>query len=144
MKKRIIAIGLALALLLAALPTGACAEEAETDETRASNYLNAYTAYLTAGTTGHVRVNFAVYATNYMDIVGVFSITVRNDDGTIHQIIWGSTANGLERANYWCHANTYTLNLVSGNTYYCNVKVIAQDASGSDTRTITTSRITCP
>ena len=79
-----------------------------------------------------------------MTKVGVAGIIVRNNDGMIHSIIWGSTSNGLLGTNTWFHIGSYTLNLTSGNTYYCSVIVIAKDANGSDTRTITTQHVTCP
>ena len=144
LKKRILALCLVITLLIAALPVCASAEDAEPEDTRSSAYLDMYSAILSTSTTGHLKVTDLVYATDYMSAVGVFSITVRNNDGTIHQIIWGSTANGLLKANAWYHGGTYTLNLVSGNTYYCTVKIIARDANGGDTRTVTTAHVTCP
>ena len=143
-KKKIIAILLAVTMLMAALPVSVFAAEAEPEETRASDYLNAYSIYLTTGTIGHLKLVYSVQATGMMTSVGVFSITVRNNDGSIHQIIWGSTSNGLLKANSWYNIGSYTLNLTSGNTYYCTVKIIAKDATGGDTRSVITSRVTCP
>lgn len=144
MTKKIIALFLVAALLVAALPASVLAEKAEPENTRASSYLSAYSTYLKAGTAGKLRLPFVVQATGMMTQVGIFSIVVRNSDGSIYQTIWGSTANGLLKANGFYHTGVYTLNLISGNSYYCTVKFIAKDASGSDTRSMITSVVTCP
>ncbi len=145
MTKRFIALFLAVVLVFLLMPFSAFAEEEETGEPRASYYLNMYSASLySRGVTGKLQLAFEVIATGNMTMVGVFGIIVRNNDGTIHSIIWGSTSNGLVATNTWFHIGSYTLNLTSGNTYYCSVIVIAKDANGSDTRTITTQQVTCP
>jgi len=56
------------------------------------------------GTTGKLTLEFDVTAAGIMTRVGVYSIVVRNNDGTIHSTVWGSTANGLLKANTRCHA----------------------------------------
>lgn len=145
MNKRVISTLLAIVLLLTFVQFPAFATEENVDSDRASSYLNMYRASLCpSGTSGKLALDFEVVATGYMDSVGVFGIFVRNNDGTIHSTIWGSTANGLLDSNTWMHAGEYTLNLTSGNTYYCTVIVVASDANGGDTRKITTSRVVCP
>ena len=145
MRKRIISGLLAVLLLLALVPFSGFAAEEEPEAERSSSYLNSCMAILYAtGTTGKLTLEFDVTATGFMTRVGVYSIVVRNNDGTIHSTVWGSTANGLLKANAWYHAGEYTLNLTSGNTYYCTVIFIARDSTGSDTRKITTSRVVCP
>lgn len=144
MKKRIVSVLLALAIVVSLVPFSAFANEEEQDN-RASSYLNMYTAALISkGIAGKLTLAFQVVATDDMDTVGVLEIIVRNNNGTIHSIIWGSTTNGLLDSGTWIHAGSYTLNLTSGNTYYCTVVVIAQDANGGDTRRITTQHVTCP
>lgn len=145
MNKRILSALLAFAMLLSFIPFFAFATEEDSGGDRASSYLNMYGAELYASaTSGKLDLVFEVVATGFMDSVGVFGIFVRNNDGTIHSTIWGSTANGLLDTNTWYHAGVYTLNLTSGNTYYCTVIFIASDANGGDTRKITTSRVVCP
>lgn len=145
MNKRILSVLLAVVMLLTIVPFSAIATGDEPGSEKASSYLNMYTAGLNStGASGKLTVTYQVVATRFMDNVGVFGILVRNNDGTIHSTIWGSTANGLLGANTWYHAGEYTLNLTSGNTYYCTIIVIAEDANGSDTRKITTSRVVCP
>lgn len=145
MKNRVISTFLAFMLLLTIIHFPALAAEDDSGDDRASSYLSMYGAELyTTSTSGKLDLNFQVVATGTMDSVGVMSIIVRNNNGTIHSTIWGSTANGLLDSNTWLHAGDYTLNLTSGNTYYCTVVVIARDANGSDTRKITTSRVVCP
>lgn len=145
MKKRIIAVFLAFVLVIPLVPFSASAEDEVTSEPRASYYLDKYNASLySKGISGKLQLTFEVIATGYMTQVGVAGIIVRNNDGTIHRIIWGTTSNGLLDTNAWFNIGSYTLNLTSGNTYYCSVIVIAKDANGSDSRTITTQHITCP
>lgn len=145
MKKRVISALLAAVLLINVLPFSVFSAENEPDDDRASNYLNMFFSELySSGTTGKLYLDYEVVATGSMDSVGVFAIQVRNNDGTIHSTILGSTANGLLGANTWYHAGEYTLNLTSGNTYYCTVIVIARDTNGGDVRKITTSHVVCP
>jgi hypothetical protein len=143
-KNRVVAVLLAFAIVVSFLPHAVFAQE-ESHDTKASSYLNMYTASLSSkGITGKLTLTYQVFATHDMDKVGVWGIFVRNNDGTIHQFIWGTTANGLLATNTFHHLGNYTLNLTSGNTYYCTVIFVAEDANGSDTRSITTQHVTCP
>lgn len=146
MTKRIVAIILACTLLICAFPVASYAAAPEQNEIEASNYLSGYNATLYSdGTSGKLKLWYEVYAKETMSSVGVYKIVVKKSNGTIVRTIWGSTANGLLGANYWFHNGTYTIsNLTSGTSYYCAVTVIAGNSSGSDTRTITTSLVTCP
>lgn len=145
MNKRIIALLLALAIVVSITPYTVFALEDVSNGTKASSYLDMYTASLSSkGITGKLTLAYQVVATHNMVKVGVWGIVVRNNDGTIHQFIRGTTANGLLVSNDWYHLGNYTLNLTSGNTYYCTVIVVAEDAYGSDTRSITTQQIVCP
>ena len=143
MKKKIVSILLALILMISSMPVTVSAQEEE-DDPRASSYLNMYSSLDAFGVTGQLNLAYEVYATDDMVDVGVFCLIVRNSNGTIHQTIWGSTTNGLLVANTWYHLGDYTLNLTSGNTYYCSVYFIAEDANGSDVRKITTQLAVCP
>lgn len=145
MNKRLLSVFLAFAMVISFVPFSVFATGDDPGDERSSSYLNMYSAELYAtGTSGKLEVEFEVIATGYMDSVGVFGIFVRNNDGSIHSTIWGSTSNGLLDSNTWFHVGEYTLNLTSGNTYYCTVIFIARDANGSDTRKIITSRVVCP
>ena len=145
MKKQFIAMLLVFAIVISFLPCIVFAHEEETNDSKASSYLNMYSASLSSkGITGKLTLAFQVFATHTMDIVGVWGIIVRNNDGTIHNIIWGTNSNGLLASDEWFHVGSYTLNLTSGNTYYCSVIFIAEDANGGDTRRITTQHVTCP
>ena len=145
MKNRIIAMLLAFTIVVSFMPHTVFAQEEESNDTKASSYLNMYTASLSSkGITGKLTLAYQVFATRDMEKVGVWGIIVRNNDGTIYQIIWGTTANGLSTTNTWYHYGSYTLNLTSGNSYYCSVIFIAEDSNGGDTRRITTQHVTCP
>ena len=144
MKKRVISVLLAFVIVASFLPYSSFADE-EPNNPKASSYLNMYSASLSSkGVTGKLNLAFQVFATHNMSKVGVWGVYVRNSDGSIYQYIWGTTGNGLIATNTWFHAGSYTLNLISGNTYYCSVIVVAEDANGSDTRMITTQTVTCP
>ena len=145
MNKRIIALLLAIAIAVSITPFSAFALEKVSNDTKASSYLDMYTASLSSkGISGKLTLAYQVVATHNMVKVGVWGIVVRNNDGTIHQYIHGTTANGLLISNDWYHIGNYTLNLTSGSTYYCTVIVVAEDANGSDTRSITTQQVVCP
>ena len=66
------------ALLLAVvmfLPMGAKAVE-ETVQPRASDYLDAYTAYVYSAGWGNIRVYFNVTGTNYLEAIGALTIQI--------------------------------------------------------------------
>lgn len=145
MKKRIMAMILAITIVVSFMPHTVFAQEEESNDTKASSYLSMYTASLSSkGITGKLTLAYQVFATHDMEKVGVWGIYIRNNDGSIHQFIRGTTSNGLLATNTWYHYGSYTLNLTSGNTYYCTVIFVAEDANGSDTRSITTQHVTCP
>ena len=147
MIKRTFAVILVISMLFAACPVVpiTSASDVIPEEINASNYLSSYSATLySTGTTGKLKLAYQVYAKNYMTKVGIYSMVVRNSDGSVYQTIWGSVANGLQASNALYHVGTYNLSLISGHSYYCVVTVIAKNSSGSDTRTITTSLVTCP
>lgn len=145
MKKRIILIFLASLIVVLSLSNMVYAHEDDSNSTKASSYLSMYTASLTSkGISGKLNLSYQVFATHDMQKVGIWGIYVRNSNGTIQQFIRGTVANGLLTTNTWYHYGSYTLNLTSGNTYYCTVIVVAEDANGGDTRSITTQQVVCP
>lgn len=146
LNKRVLSTFLVIIMLISALPVASHAVVPGEDEIDASNYLTGYgTTLYSDGTAGKLKLWYEVYAKATMSSVGVSKIVVKKSNGTIERTIWGSTANGLQVANDWCHLGTYTIsNLTSGTSYYCVVTVIAGNSSGADTRTITTSLVTCP
>lgn len=145
MKKKVISTLLAVLLLLSVFPHPVFATEDEAEHERLSDYLNMCFAELyPSGTSGKLDLAFEVVATGNMNSIGVVSITVRNNNGSTHSTIVGSIANGLLDSNTWYHTGEYSLNLTSGNTYYCTVILGASDANGGDSRKITTSHVVCP
>lgn len=145
MKKRIVALFLAFTLIILVIPNTVFAFNEEPNDTKASSYLDMYTASLISkGITGKLTLAYQVFATHNMQKVGIWGIYIRNSNGTIHQFIRGTVSNGLLATNTWYHYGSYTLNLTSGNTYYCTVIFVAEDANGGDTRSITTQQVVCP
>lgn len=145
MVKKILTTVLVLALLLASIPFASFGAAPDQDEIEASNYFTAYGATLYSdGTTGKLKLWHEAYAKDTMNNIGVYKILVKKSNGTLVRTIWGSTANGLQATNNWYHYGTYTLSLTSGTTYYCVVTFVAGNSSGADTRTVTTTAVTCP
>lgn len=139
MKKRILAMLLALVLVAALLPLQSQAAEA-----RESSYLVTYMAVPTSGpSSGQVTVSFNVTATGEMKRVGVEKIMFyRAADDSHYKTIWGTTGNGMMFADTGFAGGSVTVNLVAGVTYYCKVTVYAKNASGYDSRTFTTRTVT--
>ena len=145
MKKRIAMLFVIITLVISLVPCSVYAFDDVPNNTKASSYLDMYGASLTSkGVSGKLTLTYQVFATHDMVKVGVWGIYVRNNNGTLLQFIRGTTANGLLVSNEWYHIGNYTLNLTSGNTYYCTVIFVAEDANGSDTRSITTQHVVCP
>lgn len=140
MKKRMLAMLLVLVLVLAMLPLHAMAQE------RASNYLSFYRASAYAGSaSGQIKLNFSVTATDTMKQVGVQKVQLyRASNDSLYKTSWGTTSNGLMFANTAFANGTYTMTGISGETYYCKVTIYASNASGWDSRTITTGTVTAP
>ena len=93
MKKRIIALFLALILVVSVVPCTVFALGEAPNDTKASSYLDMYGASLySKGVSGKLTLTYQVFATHNMDKVGVWGIYVRNNDGSIHQFIRGIIA----------------------------------------------------
>ena len=135
---RIIAVILLLCMMM---PFSAIAVEA-----RASLYLSSYFAMISKGDNeGEIVVSYSVDATDIMSEVGVKKITLYRTDGQESITIYGTTKNGLvEASTYETAGDYYFSDLTSGSYYYAVVTVYAKDASGSDSRVITTKTIQAP
>lgn len=145
MNRKVVSFFLAVIVLFSMISFVNAETVDEIENIEGSSYLDSYGAsLLSPGVTGKLDLVFHVYATHDMEAVGVLGIIVRNNNGTIHQIILGSTANGLLDSGTWFHLGDYRLDLTSGNTYYCSVIIVARDANGSDSRTVTTQHVVCP
>ena len=137
MNRRLVSATLVLVLLLSLLSFGVSA--------RASYYFSSYSATLGQGDSGKINLSYTVVScAGTMNTIGVSKIWVYKSDGTLYKTIYGSTANGLLKSNAVAAGGTYPISCVSGNTYYCIVKIYASNSSGSDYRLIQTGSVTCP
>ena len=114
-------------------------------ETNSSAYILMSGANITQGNSaGKINVLYNITGMGVMDTIGVLWIDVFNSNGTLYTTIYGYTSNGLIKNNTIAHAGIYTINCVAGNSYYCEVTLIAAKNGGGDTRTIQTRTIVAP
>lgn len=133
MKKRLISVLLVLALALSAFPMLA--------QARSSDYIDTAKAELVTGSgSGDLILKYNVRATDAMDMVGVKKVQIYTAAGTLVRVIEGAPSNNLLKMNAVSVNSSYTVHkLTPGASYYCVVTAYAKDASGSETRTITTN-----
>lgn len=133
MKKRLISVLLVLALALSAFPMLA--------QARSSDYIDTAKAELVTGSgSGELILKYNVRATDAMDMVGVKKVQIYTAAGTLVRVIEGAPSNNLLKMNAVSVNSSYTMHkLTPGASYYCVVTAYAKDASGSETRTITTN-----
>lgn len=140
MRKRILSLGLILALMLTL-----CGGMALAAEPRASSTLTYYPVGVSKGANeGEIKISYDVMANTDADEVGVTSIKIYKSDGTYVTTITGTVANGLLRTNAFSHRSSYIYEGTSGVTYYAEVTVYAKIGSNSDSRTVTTPTVTAP
>lgn len=133
MKKRLISVLLVLALVLSAFPVLA--------QARTSDYIKTKDARISTGSgSGELILDYSVFARNIMQMVGVKKVQIYTAAGTLVRVIEGAPSNNLLKMNAVSISNSYTVHkLTPGASYYCVVTAYAKDASGSETRTITTN-----
>lgn len=136
MNKRVICFLLAVTLCAGFLAAPVCAAEA-----RSSDYLSTHTASLRQGSgSGEIDLTYFVRTNSgTMTYIGISKIEVYRSGGGHYMTINGSTANGLLKASAVSVSGTYTIHCAASTSYYCVVTFIAQNASGTDTRTVTTA-----
>lgn len=141
MKKRVASALLAVVVVMCSCSPA----HAAVVQPRASAYLSRYIATLSEGTaSGQLDIAFSVTASGVMTKVGVSRIDIYRANGSFVTSISGSTANGLLTSSSMHHSGTYTYNGISGISYYAKVTVYAGNATGSDSRTITTFTVKAP
>lgn len=131
--------------LLATLMLLSCCFSAGASVARASIYLTYCGATTQAGTrSGTIEITYDVRASVRASTIGVSKIEIYKSNGTRVTTINGSASNGLLLSNEIRHRSSYTYKGVSGTAYYAKVTMTAKDASGSDSKTVTTSTVTAP
>ena len=93
MKKRLLAMLLAVVLVVALLPLQSQAAEA-----RASRYLTYYGGSAATGaSSGQVKVSFSIVANGKMTRIGAEKIMLyRASDDSLYKTVWGTTGNGMK------------------------------------------------
>lgn len=110
---------------------------------RSSNYLDAYSAGVTAKSGGRIVVSVTVDALGYMSQIGASSVTIfRSSD----QINWNSVASysyedypSMMTSGYSCNIDVLTYYGTPGYYYRAAVYCYAGNANGHDSRLYTTS-----
>ncbi len=135
MKKRLLAMALAVLLSFAC-----CSGVALATEARASLTLSSYTAIATVGNKeGEVKFSYDVMANASADEVGISSVEIYKADGTYVTTISGTVRNGLITTGTMRHASVYTYKGTSGVSYYAVMTAYAKIGSNSDTKSMTTN-----
>lgn len=111
----------------------------------ASYYLSSYAVSAGTYTNCHVVISFDVHATRIMDLVGASYLVIQEYDNGVWTGVhsyFGSTDNGMLEANSSICVGSVTYIGNTGSQYRGIVTVYAGDASGEDSRTITTNIVT--
>lgn len=138
---RILAVILVLAMVI---PVGA---SAATGQSRASDYLTSYNAYISLPGSGKVRVYFNVSGTGYMDEIGALSIEIYEcstnssdlDDWEWKDTFLHDSTSGMLSYNDDYHSGYVTYNGTAGKYYKAYVCIWAGENDDGDTRYFWTS-----
>lgn len=115
-------------------------------ESRASNYITNYYAILSPGDgSGNLEIEYHITAgVTGITRIGVLAIFVYRTDGTLAKTIIGSTSNGMVKSSGTTVVGVRNFTLNPGETYYCSVRFIVENANGNDTRSYTTNTVVAP
>lgn len=143
---RRIAMLLCLVTLCAVMviPTAAADVDNGVEPMRASDYIDAYSAWMTTGSGGKLYINYDITATGRMTIIGAKLIALQVKDAGIWTNLknyGGSLANGMYAQNTGFHGGTITYGGTSGKDYRAIVTLYAADSTGSDSRVVTTNAV---
>lgn len=134
---RIVALVLVLSTLapMAVSATGA--------QSRASAYLNSYSAYVSVPGSGKVQVYYSVVGTDYMDSLGYLRIAIYestdNSNFTCVRTFTDDNTPSLMDYNDYYHSGSVTYYGVVGRYYKAYVCVWAGNDGAGDTRYFWTS-----
>lgn len=118
-----------------------------TASARASDYFNSYAASINKNSDNTISVDFTVTATDVMPTLGVSSIQIQKLNSstgswTTSYTFTTSNTSGLQTSSKSKHSNTVTSSSsFSAGTYRAYVTFYAKDASGSDSKTYTTTSV---
>ena len=112
--------------------------------TRASDYIDNYSAWLSLGPGGKIYISFDIDAAGTMKLVGAKLIALEMKDAGVWKNIKnysGTVSNGMYAQNVPTHGGTITYQGTVGNDYRAVVTFYAGDSTGGDNRIITTNAV---
>lgn len=148
MKKQTTRITMLICVLMLSIMMAVPAAAASSDgdvSAQASDYIDSYTAWASAGSNGQVYIYYNIEATGYVARVGAKLIVVQVLDAGVWKdvkTITGTLSNGMLVSNAAAHAGNIVYQGTAGNSYRAVVTVYAGPVSGGDSRIITTNSVT--
>lgn len=140
-KKNVFVRIIALVLVLSTLAP--LAVSAAGNQSRASSYLNSYSAYVSPQGGGKIRVYYSVAGTNYMDELGYMRIAIYestdNSNFTWVKTFTDTNTPSMMGYNKIYHSGNVEYKGVAGRYYKAYVCVWAGDNGSGDTRYFWTS-----
>ena len=130
MKKRVFALVLCMMMFLS---IGAAAIYNPPDSPDASYYIAAYSASVSNGGNGKIKVTFSITGTGIMTDLGASAIAIYKSNGTYVTTIYyfDSGRSGMMGSNKAYHSDTESI-YVGAGSYYAVVTFYAGNSSGSD------------
>lgn len=138
--KKFFACFLAVALLLTCCGTAFAADV----DPFASSTITGYSAALSPGNSGQIKLIYSVGASATATSIGVSSIKIYKSNGTQVKTITGTKSNGLLTSGTNKKTGTYTYSGVSGTTYYAVVTLTATVNGVTDSKPVTTNTAKAP
>lgn len=142
--KKMMALLLTVALLLAVVPVSAFAEEEADDsgiQLYSSDYFDGYGTTLTACGNGRIKIVFTAFGADLCDQIGVANYMVQElgDDGRWVDV--SGLLNGETGRNMLSYTFGRYFNGVAGETYRVKVTFICIKGGGYETKNFTSGRI---
>lgn len=132
-----------IALILVLTTLAPLAVSATAPQTRASDYLNSYSAYVSVPGSRKVQVYYSVTGMNYMDEIGYMRISIYestdNSNFTCVKTFTDTNTPSLMAYNKIHHSGYVEYKGVAGRYYKAYVCVWAGDNGSGDTRYFWTS-----
>lgn len=139
--KKFFACFFAVALLLTCCGTAIAADF----DSFASSTITGYSAALSPGSSGQIKLTYNVTASSTATSIGVSTIKIYNANGNYAATIKGTTSNGLLTTNAKQKSGTYTYTGgASGVSYYAVVTCTATVGGVTDNKNVTTNTAKAP
>lgn len=137
MKKRVCAFVLCMMMLFS---VGAAAAYDPPDSPDASYYIAAYSASVSNGGNGRIKVTFSITGTGIMTSLGASAISIYKSNGTYVTSIYyfSSGRSGMMGSNKAYHSDTESI-YVGAGSYYAVVTFYAGNSTGSDSQAVRTA-----